>query len=212
MRLHIAILPLTSANYKQVTVLYPEVDTLPIVQIKSPNDGAEYKLGTTIMIEAEAIDGDGVIDSVEFFVNDSKIGTDATSPYSIEWKPKSKGEYSIKARATDDSLNTSVSSVVGVTIKDTITSITNQFVELKAEVYPNPTDDILYIRCSIDESGNFGTVNIYNMLGENMISREVKQDNTMNTHKIDISELKNGLYIIDIQFEDKRYMTKVVKN
>jgi hypothetical protein len=211
MRLHIAVIPLLSKNYKQITVLYPEVDTMPVVHISSPSNDAEFYVGETIVIKAEAIDGDGEIDSVEFFINGSKIGVDTISPYSIEWNPVAKGEYSITASATDDSLNTSVSSAVNVTINDKIIAIDNQFVEFEAEVYPNPANDNLFINYSQELINTSGTVNIYNMLGENMISREIKSTNINNTLELDISELKIGLYIVDLKIDNKRYMTKIIK-
>ena len=53
------------------------------------------------------------------------------------------------------------------------------------DIYPNPTKDILYL------NHKFPLVKVYNMLGE--LSLMKKYEN-----KIDVSELENGVYLIEI--------------
>ena len=51
---------------------------------------------------ALASDADGTIAKVDFYANGTLVGTDATSPYSINWANVQAGTYSLSAIATDD--------------------------------------------------------------------------------------------------------------
>ena len=86
----------------------------PSVSVTSPADGASFDEGSTVSISANASDADGSVTSVEFFVDGVSIGTDNTSPYSVNWTI-GVGSYSITAQATDDQGATTLSSAVSVT-------------------------------------------------------------------------------------------------
>ena len=58
---------------------------------------------------------------------------------------------------------------------------------LSFSIYPNPTNSFIFI----ENIENPMTVSIYNLLGE-------KVHSTMNTNKIDVKKLSNGVYIIHI--------------
>lgn len=86
----------------------------PTVSITSPSDGSSFAEGTSISIAASANDSDGSITKVDFFANGASIGTDNTSPYSVNWTVP-LGTYSLTAIATDDAGATTTSSAVAVT-------------------------------------------------------------------------------------------------
>lgn len=88
----------------------------PSVLITSPQDGASFASGTTVAINAEANDADGSIAEVEFLVNGSSIGVDASSPYSINYT-LGTGSYTLTARATDNGGATTTAS--GITVNGT---------------------------------------------------------------------------------------------
>jgi len=48
----------------------------PLVEIKLPGDGSVRPSGSDILIRANASDTDGIVDSVEFYINGSKEGVD----------------------------------------------------------------------------------------------------------------------------------------
>jgi hypothetical protein len=75
----------------------------PAVKIVAPVSGETFTAPASISIEADASDADGAISKVEFYANNLKIGEDASSPYTFEWKNVVAGSYSLKARATDNS-------------------------------------------------------------------------------------------------------------
>ena len=71
-------------------------------------------------------------------------------------------------------------------------------------VYPNPLTDVLNLELPV----NSVTVNvdIYNIVGKNVYSSIDVMSN-----QIDVSNLKNGLYFITVNFDDYRITKKIIK-
>ena len=92
-------------------------NTPPVVSVTAPVNGANIITGDVVAITASASDVNGIA-QVEFFVDNVSIGTDNSSPYSINWTSV-VGAHNIKAVATDaditDPLSTT-SSIVAVTV------------------------------------------------------------------------------------------------
>lgn len=86
----------------------------PEAAIVSPADHTTVTEGSTVNIEATAADPDGSVAKVEFFLNDLKLGEDATAPYSYEWKNVQDGSYYLTVRAIDDTGTSTQSSNVGI--------------------------------------------------------------------------------------------------
>ncbi|MBO9636524.1 MAG: discoidin domain-containing protein, partial [Chitinophagaceae bacterium] len=53
---------------------------------------------------------------VEFFNGTTKLGEDNTAPYSFTWSNVPAGNYSLTAKATDDSSATTTSAAVNITV------------------------------------------------------------------------------------------------
>jgi hypothetical protein len=91
----------------------------PIVRLTEPAANSTFPLGP-IRITAAASDPDGRIAKIEFFVNNDSIRsltpTNETNIFSIEWLPRSRGAYTLTARATDDDGRRTTSTGVRVTI------------------------------------------------------------------------------------------------
>jgi len=87
----------------------------PTVTITSPrNNATVYRfLGTTI--NANAGDSDGTVIKVEFYAGNTLLGTDTSAPYSFYWKPGSKGNQTLTAKAYDD--NGAVTTSAPVTVR-----------------------------------------------------------------------------------------------
>ena len=80
-------------------------------------------------------------------------------------------------------------------------SIGDNAFELDVTIYPNPTDNYLFI----EGNKNPISISIYNLLGAEVIA-------TSNTDKIDVSELSNGVYIIKISDGIDQTDRKFIKN
>lgn len=93
----------------------------PTVSITSPANGATYFSGVTVPINATAADADGTVDSVKFYVDGVAIGSDITSPYSINWT-STVGLHSLTARAIDNSGAANTSAPVSIQVFSSSTS------------------------------------------------------------------------------------------
>ncbi|MEO6329661.1 MAG: Ig-like domain-containing protein, partial [Ginsengibacter sp.] len=84
----------------------------PVVYITSPVINQVFNEVSTIGINAVATDIDGSISKVEFYNGNTLIGTDYTSPYSIDWGNLPSGYYGITAKATDNGGKVTSSSAI----------------------------------------------------------------------------------------------------
>jgi hypothetical protein len=75
---------------------------LPVISITSPASGSSFSAPASITINATASDADGSVSKVEFYNGATKLGEDATSPYTYTWANVGSGTYTIKAVAFDD--------------------------------------------------------------------------------------------------------------
>jgi hypothetical protein len=87
-----------------------------LVSVTLPAEGARFRQGRPIVIEAYASDPDGTITNVEFFADSSKIGDATLRPFSVNWSNAPPGNHVLTAVAYDN-YGTNVTSVeVGVTV------------------------------------------------------------------------------------------------
>lgn len=91
----------------------------PVVSITSPAAGTTFTAPAAITINASASDADGTITKVEFYNGTTKLGEDATSPYTYSWTNVAAGTYSLKAVATDNGGAVTTSAAVSVTVNGT---------------------------------------------------------------------------------------------
>jgi hypothetical protein len=87
----------------------------PSVSITSPANGASFTAPASITISANATDNVSV-SKVEFFQGSTKLGEDATSPYSITWSGVVAGSYALTAKATDNQNAITTSATVNITV------------------------------------------------------------------------------------------------
>ena len=94
----------------------------PEVSITSPEQNTDYSAGSSINVSADASDPDGSIKKVEFYSGSKLLDTETGSPYSFVWNNVSAGNYTITAKATDNSGNTTTSDGVSVTVSSSSNS------------------------------------------------------------------------------------------
>jgi len=93
-----------------------DINGAPVANITSPSNGANFTTGSNITISANASDGDGSVAKVEFFRGTTKIGEDASAPYSVVFSNAQNGSYALTAKATDNEGSTGTSSVINITV------------------------------------------------------------------------------------------------
>ena len=174
------------------------VNTPPTVSLTAPLNNAKYDEPASVTISATASDAVGSISKVEFYNGINKIGEDASSPYSYVWTGVKAGSYSITAKAIDNNGASATTSAISITVNPTI-GLDNTILE-DVEIYPTYTTGIVYIRNAdgavwtlISASGNmFGNAKIEG-------------------GKIDISNIPDGMYILQIVKEQKLKTQRIVK-
>ena len=90
----------------------------PVVNISSPQAGAEFTQGNAITITANASDSDGTVTKVEFYAGQTKIGEDSSAPYSISWTNAALGAHDLTSVATDDDNAKTTSGAVSITVRE----------------------------------------------------------------------------------------------
>jgi photosystem II stability/assembly factor-like uncharacterized protein len=88
----------------------------PSVSITSPLDGTSYSVPATVTINASASDSSGNVVKVEFFAGSTKIGEDATAPYSFSWSVQAGGNYILTAKATDNNNQSAISAPISIIV------------------------------------------------------------------------------------------------
>lgn len=93
-------------------------DTTP-PQVSLAASGTTVNSGTQVTLNATASDNVGIA-KVEFYTGNKLIGTDQSSPYSINWNTSGEtpGVHSITAIAQDAAGNAKTSQAVSITIQD----------------------------------------------------------------------------------------------
>jgi len=84
----------------------------PTVTITNPISGRAFIEGSNVVVEASAVDTDGVVTQVEFFLNNLSVGIVAAPPYAITLSNLALGDYVLSALATDNDGATSSSPAV----------------------------------------------------------------------------------------------------
>ena len=96
-------------------------NTAPAVFLTEPVNGNNYFNPLPIEISATAIDTDGTISYVDFFVNSIFIGRDQVTPFKISWN-SIPGIYTITAKAVDNKNTSTTSSPVTITVQPPVNS------------------------------------------------------------------------------------------
>jgi len=97
-------------------VVNPPANVPPVVSITAPTTNSSYTAPATINFTVDATDGDGNITKVEFYNGATLIGTDVSFPYSFTWTGVAIGNYTITAKATDNSNAVTTSTAISVSV------------------------------------------------------------------------------------------------
>ncbi len=98
----------------------PAPNVPPTVQLTGPVDGATFIAPASVTLTGNAADSDGTVTMVEFLSGDTVIGSDTTAPYSFVWNGVPAGDYSLSARATDNSGAATTSAAISITVNGVI--------------------------------------------------------------------------------------------
>ncbi|MCR6641437.1 MAG: Ig-like domain-containing protein [Sporocytophaga sp.] len=94
----------------------------PVVKINTPANNQAFDSNDQVLINTTITDNDGSIGKVEFFLNDSLLGTSTTAPYNLTVDNLPLGTYNITVKATDN-LNKEESETIQITVSNKLPSI-----------------------------------------------------------------------------------------
>lgn len=92
----------------------------PEIRITSPKEGDEFFVGDEITVRAEALDRDGTVNRVEFFINGILFKSVTSKPYQVNITDLKAGDYTINAKAYDNAGAATVSNGVQIRVIDEI--------------------------------------------------------------------------------------------
>ncbi len=98
-----------------VSVVSQTVGVPPSVDLINPTSGAQIKAGDQVLVTANAVDADGPIARVDFYVDNAVLSSDTTAPYEAIWDA-AEGAHTFKAKATDQDNLSSWSGEVTVAV------------------------------------------------------------------------------------------------
>jgi O-glycosyl hydrolase len=86
-----------------IVITHSFVNQPPTCNLASPVSNSSITTGSSILLVASATDSVGTIAKVEFYQGTTKLGEDLTAPYHFPWNNIPAGNYSLTAKATDNS-------------------------------------------------------------------------------------------------------------
>ncbi|MEZ8143365.1 chitinase [Enterovibrio norvegicus FF-454] len=93
----------------------PPENQAPTTSLVSPTATDKITSGDVVALSAAAADTDGSVTKVEFFVDGASVGSDTSSPYSVNWTA-AEGAHTITVKATDDKGAITESTTLSVTV------------------------------------------------------------------------------------------------
>jgi len=98
-----------------------------MVSLTSPANNTTYTAPATVFLSASATASSGQnVTLVEFYQGATKLGQDASAPYSYSWNSAPAGSYTLTARSSDSGGNMATSAPVAITINPAAPAITTQ--------------------------------------------------------------------------------------
>jgi chitinase len=120
----------------------------PAVSLTAPTAASTYEAGAEVIISADASDSDGTVSAVNFYVNNVKVATDTSAPYSYAWTSIA-GNHSIFARAVDNENASTDTSATTITVNGSVVIVSDCRPD---GLYQTPGIDVPY--CTVyDENG-----------------------------------------------------------
>jgi hypothetical protein len=226
----------TSANVLVSVVKQLEVkQSAPVVKIENPINKATYTSPATINMNAIASDPDGKIKKVEFYNGTTLLKIEYVDRYTYAWKNVPAGNYTLTAKAYDNSGNVTISSAVSISVKKPTPGVANavqnpsnnplsnsdlalmpgmknpgKYIEpVSVKVGPNPASNIISVFTTGLQKDKKLEIIVSSLSG--VILKTVNTNTSNKVVQIDISSLINGAYFVKIISGDMIVDKQIVK-
>ncbi len=104
-----------ATNSGTASITVANANVAPSITLTSPTTGQNFTTGSTVTLSANASDSDGTVARVEFYVDNSKVGQDTSSPYNLNWAG-TLGSHYVHARAVDNAGASTDSGSAAITV------------------------------------------------------------------------------------------------
>jgi hypothetical protein len=169
----------------------------PTVTLSIPYNIVKYSAPARIKLDATATDEDGKITKVEFFNGTTRLHTELAYPYGFLWIDVPVGEYSLTAKAYDNSGNVTTSNAIPVSVvKENVPSVVNIVSPADDTTFTGPAT-MRIIASAKDPNDKISKVEFYN--GSTLLRTEYYYPYTYNWLNV-----KPGSYTITAKaYDDK---------
>ena len=81
-------------------------------------------------------------------------------------------------------------------------------------IYPNPSSDIFNLLLTLhnNKSDEKITIKVLDIMGRELINKNMSITGTILSTSIDLTDISEGIYMIQVISEEKYYNQKIIKN
>ena len=149
----------------------------PTVSITTPAYNTTYPAPGSVKLTTAALDSDGVVREVEFYSGSTLLHTETVAPYGYSWKNVPVGNYTVTAKATDDSGYFTISAPVNISVVPNTPPVVSIIKPANNQTYTDPAYIHFEAKAS-DAGGRIIRVEFYN--GTTLLRTEYKSPYTHN--------------------------------
>lgn len=130
-------------------------------------------------------------------------GNDIAGETSQTFTPTSNGTYAVRITDGNGCVNTSDDFIVNnISIEE--------YLKNSIKIFPNPTSDLVNISLSTNTQES-GRVEIYNAMGELLLSNSLELEQGENSYQFDVSSFSSGVYSVRITVDDSQVLKQLIK-
>ncbi|MEZ4984632.1 MAG: Ig-like domain-containing protein [Saprospiraceae bacterium] len=173
-------------------------NAIPTAYLAWPADQA-YFMGDdtpyTLSMRAEAFDADGEINRVDFFVENTWVGTDTSPPYEAAFTLPGWGAYRLQARAKDDA-GSEVWTPVHTIYYDFENGTSQPANRLAGRIVPNPASDNAFLHCTLFEAEDQVILTLHDVHGRKLREEKWRLAAGENRIPLPVAGLPAGTYLL----------------
>ncbi|MDV5168571.1 Ig-like domain-containing protein [Photobacterium rosenbergii] len=106
---------MTESSQVSVIIVDSDISLPPVVTLTAPGDDSEFEEGDIVTLSADASSEHASIDRVEFYLNDTPIGSDTSAPYEYRWA-STAGSHAVYAQAIDSNQQSTKTESISITV------------------------------------------------------------------------------------------------
>lgn len=177
----------------------------PNIALDQPAGGTSYLDELPVLqLQADAYDVDGIVDSVNFFLNDLPIGTSSNYDFTLNYQIPAFGNYTLRAKATDNDGAIAWSKAIEIMVDQStklreIVSPSYQFT-----VFPIPAKQVLQTQVQGDTPTTF-EIQITDVFGKQIQLFKWDYYSKKEPFQVDVSTLTDGTYLLSLYWQDGYY-------